>query len=57
VIALSTVAVGVLLAVAGVIASSLAARLTDLCMGSAMIVLAAYRMRSLQHKRRSAVGV
>jgi solute:Na+ symporter, SSS family len=53
VIALSTIAVGVLLAVAGIIASSLAARLTDLCLGSAMIVLAAYRMRCLHHKSRT----
>jgi SSS family transporter len=57
VIAVSTIAVGILLAVAGVIASSLAARLTDLCLGSAMIVPAAYRMRSAHHKRRTAVGV
>ncbi len=57
VIALSTIAVGVLLGIAGVIASSLTARLTDLAVGAALIALAGYRMRTLHTDRRIVVRV
>lgn len=45
VIAFATAAVGLLLAIAGVIASSPAARLTDICVGLGLVAIAAYRIR------------
>lgn len=56
VIALASAAVGVLLAVAGLIASSPTARITDLCVGSGFIAIAAYRIRMARTRRHTAVG-
>lgn len=57
VIALATAAVGMLLAIAGVIASSFTARLTDIGAGLSLIGLAAFRMRMLRAKRHTTIGV
>jgi SSS family solute:Na+ symporter len=56
VIAFATAAVGVLLAIAGVIASSPTARLTDIGVGLSFIAIAAYRIRTVRARRHTAVG-
>lgn len=57
VIALSTAAVGLLLAIAGAVASSATARLTDILVGLAFIAIAAVRIGMQRSKRDVAVGV
>ena len=56
VIALATAAVGMLLAIAGIIASSFPARLTDIGVGLSFVAIAAYRIRTVRARRHTAVG-
>jgi SSS family transporter len=56
-IAFATAAVGLLLAIAGIIASSLTARLTDICVGLSLIAIATYRIRTARAKCHTAAGV
>jgi Na+/proline symporter len=57
VIILATAAVGMLLAIAGVMASASTARLTDIGIGLSLIALAAYRLRSQRTKNQAPVRV
>ncbi|HEV2325825.1 MAG TPA: hypothetical protein VGS10_17880 [Terracidiphilus sp.] len=57
VIAFATAAVGMLLAIAGIIASSLTARLTDIGVGLSLIAFAAFRIRMARAKRHTTIGV
>lgn len=56
VIAFATAAVGLLLVIAGLIASSPTARLTDLCVGGLFAAFAAYRIRGARARRHTSVG-